>query len=78
MFPVLRQPPLVGTWPPTDALHANPYLFHLPAVGVFAKFVNKSAAVDSFQDLPLVVIPGGKNIGSVQEKHALSRITGGL
>lgn len=63
VFPVLPQAPLGGSWPPTDALNANPYLFHLPAVGVLAKFVNKSAAVDSLQDLPLVVIPEGEAEG---------------
>lgn len=60
---------LVGTTSPNGALHANTYLFHLPAVGVFPKFVDKSATVDSFQDLPLVVIPDGEAEGQFKRLY---------
>lgn len=57
VFPVPEQPLLVFTSSATDALNAYTYLFNLPATGVFPKFVNKPAAVNSFQDLPLIVVP---------------------
>lgn len=45
----------VSTRSVTDASHAH--LFNLPTTGVLSEFVYEPSAINSLQDLPLIVIP---------------------
>lgn len=46
----------------TNVLHSHTNLLNLPATGVFSKLVYKPPAIDSLQNLPLIVIPAGGEV----------------